>query len=173
MDNQQVNQVQEPQQQSVAQPAPIAQQPVQQPIQTMQPQTTTPQQMSAGKPPVAAQILYALGICGLIIGLLACISIFMASSQSNLAVSAKLFGVKFTELKLLAIINAALVVGAFTLINFIRSGKLWALTTYTVLVSLNILTSLSDISARRVLIYQILVVSLLGTLWFKNRSYFH
>ena len=140
----------------------------------MHPQPTSePMQIGKPKPPVAVQVLYGLGFAGLIFGLYYSILIYTASRSSTLVISTKLYGVSISSLQTLAIVYAALAVGSFTLINFIRSGKKWALISYSVLLALNAATNLTEVSARKILIYQLLVLGILVILWTKDRSYFN
>ena len=123
-------------------------------------------------PPVAAQVLYAFGFIGLILGLYSSFLIYSAGSFES--VSTKLYGVNFQNLQILAIFTAVVTIANFTLINFIRAGKRWALVAFTILYVFGLITSLLDKSlVGLALIMQLLWLVLLITLWSKNRDYFN
>ncbi len=105
--------------------------------------------------PISVQILYALGIIGLIFGLVLS-TVFFAFLGPILSVG----------------LGAISILG-FVLINKIHSGKRWALTIYTVLVSLN---SIQTLAANPYTIQSYLVASLpitlLVVIWVKDKAYF-
>lgn len=135
------------------------------------------------KPPVAAQILYALGFIGLIFGLLGSIAIFLGSSDTTSY--GALFGISSLNNQITAILFGIIVIAGFTLINFIRGGKKWALITYTAISTIGFLATLigyqtmSDFERARINASPIssfapfaIIALLLVVLWSKNRAYF-
>lgn len=146
------------------------------------PEILQPQATTKTKPPIAAQILYALGFLGLIGGLLISLIAFASSNETS---SIVLFGLSSLDVKLAAIIFAVIVIGSFAIINFIRGGKKWALISYTTLVVIGIVSSLinyltmsefekrfSNSNPIADLIGFTLIITILVVLWTKNREYF-
>jgi len=126
------------------------------------------QQMPAvkQKPPIAAQILYALGFIGLIFGLLFVVLIFIGTSSLKLG----LFG---AGVKVVAAVYAVLIIGMFYIINAIRGGKKWALITYSVLLALSVVNVLKSSGSKNSLALDLIPVVLVLVLWTKNQDYFH
>jgi membrane-bound ClpP family serine protease len=133
----------------------------------MQPPSPIGQQVTSTKqkPPVAAQILYALGFIGLIFGLLFTVLLLIGSSSIKLG----LFGV---GIKVVAIIYSAIIIFGFYLINQIHNGKKWALITYTVILVLSILNTVKAETSRRSLIFDLIPAALIFILWTKNKDFF-
>lgn len=151
---------------SFAQPVPAAPAPA--PTATPFGQTSPIMTNEKPKVPIAAQILYALAFIGLIFGLLGAVLLFFATSQ---------LGGPLGDLgRGIGILIAAIVIGGFYLVHEIRHGKQWALITYSVLLGLGILgtvTTINEPSSRSNVLGLIIVTPLILTLWLKNRNYFH
>lgn len=146
-------------------PAPQQPQPAQ-PIPTQQPAQQPPLKMS---PPVSVQVLYALGIIGLILGSVLAIITFAAVNATILPEG---FG---DSVRLFALFFAAVVVCGFFLIAHIRSGKQWALIAYTILFVLGLIgTVTGKTSDSGVLNYIIdaIIALLLALMRTKDRQYF-
>lgn len=140
------------------------------------------QQLPAkAKPPLAVQILFALGLCGLIIGIFT--AALLLNSSSGASSSVLVFnGMSNT---LAATILASAYVFLFVLINYIRALKLWALITYTSAMSLLFTVTLYGYLTRSELeklldntsfvgtfLVYIIVAPLLLVIWAKNRKQF-
>lgn len=157
------------------------------PVTTNVPQTEQPVATPSPKqkPPVAAQILYALGFLGLIFGLFIALIMVIGSSTSSFSDITTMFGLSSLNTKMAALVFALVVVGLFAMINSIRAGKLWALIAYTTVITLGFASTIIDWLTRSeiekllhrgnpigdFLVY-IIVGPLLVSLWTKNRRYF-
>ena len=122
------------------------------------------------KPPIAAQILYALAFIGLIFGLLGSVVLLISSSDSD--------GIFGTYGVLLGVISATITILGFYLIHEIRYGKKWALIAYTTLFLIGLVGTAIDIATAGNLdsssvLVQIILTPILLILWTKNRSYFN
>ena len=163
-----------PSQPSIPEPTVVSSVTIDGAVQPPEPSQTQQFSQSLGsqKKPVAAQVLYAFGFIGLILGLYS--SFLIYSAGSFVSFSTKLYGVNFQNLQILAIFTAVVTIANFTLINFIRAGKRWALVAFTILYVFGLITSLLDKSlVGLALIMQLLWLVLLITLWSKNRDYFN
>ena len=119
---------------------------------------TQPMPQATGKvkkpePPVAAQILYALGFLGLIAGIFVVVMMFIGSSTSAFSDVAGIFGLSSLNIKMAAIIFGLIVIGLFTLIDFIRAKKKWALISYSTVVALGFVATLFDYLTRSIMLY--------------------
>lgn len=137
------------------------------------------------KPPIAAQILYALGFLGLIGGLLIAVLIFLSAGSSDSSGALDFIGLSSLSVQVAAIVLAAFVIGMFTLINFIRAKKKWALISYSVIIGVTFIATIlewltrseaeklfSDDNPLQDFLVYIVVVPLLIILWTKNRKDF-
>ena len=174
-------QPQQPAQMPQTQPQPHAYQ--QPPVQ----QAEHPQQPAKKpNPPIAAQILYALGFIGLILGLFQVVLAFANSTSSSAEPIISAFGISSLDVQIAAVFNGLLIIGGFTLINFIRAGKKWALISFTTIAALTLVSIVFDFLTRTEferlfgnnnlasdLLGFFILAPLLVVLWTKNRNYFH
>ncbi len=153
--------------------------------QTNQVSDTGVQARAKEKPPVAAQVLYALGLIALILGIFYSIVLFAVSTNTTNKLNA-VPGLGSLGIKTAAVVLLLMVVGLFVIVNNIRSGKLWALASYTILIALGLVSNLNTFLSRSdleraldksnpvtSLLSYMLVGGLLLVLWTKNRKYFH
>lgn len=119
------------------------------------------------KPPISVQILYALGIVGLIIGILgAVLKVFSSFNGGVSPVSGILLGI--------------VVIVAFILINFIRKGVLWALITYSIIFAIDTVVIITKLIQQgntkhgglANLVSIALGITLLAVIWLKDKNYF-
>lgn len=143
------------------------------------------QKVKKSNPPIAAQVLYALGFVGMLLGLAYCVIIFISASQQSSRSALQLFGYSSFNIQAAVVIAALILIAGFTLLNFIRAGKKWALIAYTTVVALGLSSTLFDFVTAsslerelnggvtmRYLIVLLFISGLLSVLWTRNRSYF-
>lgn len=154
---------------------------LQQDQQPVQPSTPTKKKI-----PIAARILYVLGLLGLILGLFAVVMIVYTAIQATGTTRATLALLGVGNLYAEAAFLAVIVIGGFALIDRIKAGKKWALISYTTLfafsygVTLFSLLTASEfdrlLGATRdditALVLMAPVGLLLAVLWLRNRDYF-
>ncbi len=133
------------------------------------------------KPPIAAQIIYAVNFVLLILGILTALSIWgvFNSSPSVVPVLAA-FGLA-GSISLWPYIILFFVVGQFFLVDRMRAGRFWALCSYSTVIFLGALDFLFGLTGPSFAgsrfgiedILRVLISILLIKLIVKNRSYFN
>ena len=145
---------------------PINSQPA--PEQSASQTNVSPIQPAKTKPPLAAQILYILAFIGLIFGLIGAMFAFLFSASGDGLFANLGIGIGITIL--------VLTIASFYLVHEIKHGKIWALTTYSVILGIAILGTLASInqtSSRQNILGILIATPLVLNLWLKHRNYFH
>jgi hypothetical protein len=156
------------------------------PITPMPEPTPSVEPKKKANPPIAAQILYALGLLGLIFGLLA--SILMIFGPTDLAgnIASAIGSYGSTNPKVEAAIFAVIVIILFVLVNALRARKRWGLIAYSAVVVLGFIGSLYEWFTRSAVdkllngnnpagnfLPYIIILPLLLVLWTRNRKDFN